>query len=94
MYPGILLSSMGFSDAQILMEQIASESRHYQAMAALTQSQRILYEARTQAYENARKRVGNMNNRQILEALYRGDKDKARLSNRELLEAIYLNSFV
>lgn len=45
------------------------------------------------AFEEARKRVIKMSNREILEALYQGSEDKEKLNNRELLEAIYLNSF-
>ena len=84
---------MSFYDAQILLRQIKSESMRSRVMAALADSQERLYEARMKAFEEARKRVGKMSNREILEALYQGSEDKEKLNNRELLEAIYLIFF-
>lgn len=85
-----LLPEMSFYDTQILLRQIKSDSMRHQAMAALADSQRLLYETRMKAFEEARKRVIKMSNREILEALYQGSEDKEKLNNRELLEAIYL----
>lgn len=88
-----LLSGMSFYDAQNFLRQIKSESMRSQVTAALADSQERLYEMRMKVFEEARKRVGKMSNREILEALYQGSEDKEKLNNRELLEAIYLNSF-
>lgn len=55
-----LLPEMSFHDTQILLRQIKSDSMRHQAMTALADSQRLLYETRMKAFEEARKRVGKM----------------------------------